>query len=318
MEKKLKIAFLCRDYGTIHRGVETYVTELSKRLEKNYQVEILTGKNAYSFFKIIKGNFDLVIPTNGRTQALKASIGRIFGRYKLIISGQSGIGRDDIFNIAITMPDVFVAITELEKRWAKKWAWKSNIIKISNGVDLDKFSLKGEKVDFNLERPIILSVGALDWYKHHERSIQALKLLGKGSLVIIGKGPKKDELIQLAKNLNLTDKVKFIQVPFSEIPAYYRSADLFVLPSWDRESFGIVYLEAMASGISVVAPNDLSRQEIVQDAGILIDVSNIEKYAEAITEALNKSWKNLPRQQAEKFSWDKIVDQYENLFKEMF
>ena len=50
MGKKLKIAFLCRDYGTVHRGVETYVSELSERLKKNHQVEILSGKDAYSFF----------------------------------------------------------------------------------------------------------------------------------------------------------------------------------------------------------------------------------------------------------------------------
>ncbi len=318
MDKKLKIAFLCRDFGTVHRGVETYVAELSKRLEQNHQVEILTGKAAYSFFKIIKGNFDLVIPTNGRTQALKASIGRIFSGYKMIISGQSGIGRDDIFNIAITMPDVFVAITELEKRWAKKWAWKSKIVKISNGVDIEKFSPKGEKIECNLPKPIVLSVGALEWYKHHERVIEAMKKVDRGSLLIIGNGTEKEKLMSLGKTLLDEGRLKIISTTFEEIPKYYRSADLFTLPSWDREAFGIVYVEALASGLPVVAPNDVARKEIVGNAGILVDTENSDKYAQAITIALDKKWGNIPKKQAEKFSWDKIANQYENLFEEMF
>lgn len=318
MGKKLKIAFLCRDYERVNRGVETYVSELSQRLKKNHSVEIFSGKDAYSFSRMVKGNFDLIIPTNGRTQALKAGLGRLIGGYKTIISGQSGIGRDDIWNIAVTMPDVYVAITEFEKRWAQKFTTKTKIVKINNGVDLEKFISKGEKIDFGLPKPIILSVGALYWYKHHERSIKALKLLENGSLVIVGEGPQKNELVQLAETLDLSDRVKFIQVPFEKIPAYYRSADLFVLPSWNRESFGIVYLEAMASGLPVIAPDDLSRREIIDDAGILIDTENPDKYAQAIITALNKKWGNVPRKQAEKFSWDKIADQYEHLFEELF
>ncbi len=318
-KKKLKIAFLCRDVGRVHRGVETYVLELSKRLKKDHDVEVLSGSDAYSLSNIISGKYDLVIPTNGRTQALKASLGRfIGGGYKMIISGQSGIGRDDIWNIFITMPDVYVAITELEKNWAKNFALLTKVTEIPNGVDLEKFSPKGERINLDMSQPVILSVGALTWYKHHERSIQALKNLNQGSLLIMGAGPEKEKLENLARSLGVEERVKILQVPFEEIPAYYRSADLFVLPSWDRESFGIVYLEAMASGLPVVAPDDLSRKEIVGNGGILVDVGDIEKYTQAIKEALDKKWGDLPRKQAEKFSWDNVADQYNKLIGEMF
>lgn len=317
MGKRLKIAFLCRDYGRVNRGVETFVTELSKRLSLNHEVTILSGKDAYSFFRMIKGRFDIVIPTNGRSQSLKASFGRIIDKYKTIIAGQSGIGRDDIWNIAISAPQVYVALTEVEALWAKKWAWKTKVVKIPNGVDLNKFSSSGEKVNLDLPSPVVLSVGALEWYKHHERVIEAMKKVNKGSLLIIGKGSMKKKLINIGKKLIDEGRFKIISTSFEEIPKYYRSTNLFTLPSWDREAFGIVYLEAMASGLPVVAPDDLARKEIVEDGGILVNTENPNQYARAISEALQKDWKDSPIKQAEKFSWDKVTLQYENLFEEM-
>lgn len=318
MAKKLKIAFLCRDIGRINRGVETYVIELSKRLKLKHQIEILSGSDAYSFSKITQGGFDIVISTNGRSQALKASVGRLISRYKIIIPGQSGPGRDDIWNIAVTAPDFFVALTELEKQWAQKFAWRSKIVKIPNGVDLEKFTPKGEKMEFDLPKPVILSVGALTWYKHHERTIQSLKHLDQGSLLILGVGPEEKCLLNLAHSLGLEERIKIMQVNYSEIPIFYRSADLFVLPSWDREAFGIVYVEALASGLAVVAPDDLARREIVGNAGILVDTTNEKLYAESLKQALEKDWKDLPRQQAQKFSWDKVAEQYEELFNKSY
>lgn len=306
MAKKLKIAFLSRFQGKVSRGVETYVEELSKRLARNHNIKILKDVN--------NDRYDVVIPTNGRLQALKASIGRFTGNYKVIISGQAGIGRDDIWNISITAPDVYVALTDFEKDWAKKWAWKTKVVKISNGVDLNKFYPARSHLA-RLE-PIILSVGALEWYKYHERTIKAMEFV-EGSLVIVGDGPKKQELLTLGSK-KIPGRLKIISMEYEEIPKAYRSADLFVLPSWDRESFGIVYVEAMASGCPVVAPDDPSRREIVGSGGIFVDVENPQKYATAINEALSKNWGDLPRKQAEEFSWDKVAEKYEELFKELF
>lgn len=315
--KKLKIAFLSRYYGKVDRGVETYVTELSKRLSKNHQVEILKDSDSDNLGKIIAGGYDFVIPTNGRLQALKTSFGKLFSHYKVIISGQAGIGKDDIWNIFITSPNIYVALTDWEKRWAKKWAFLTKVVKIPNGVDLQKFSPDGGKVEINLPHPIILSVGALHWYKHHERVIKAVSKLKNGSLLIIGQGSEELSLQKLGEKLLGLGKLCIIQVGYNDLPKYYRSVDLFTLPSWDRESFGIVYVEAMASGLPVVAPDDPPRREIVGDAGILVNVENSEKYAQALEKVLSKNWGNIPRKQAEKFSWDKITVEYEKLFKEL-
>lgn len=318
MAKKLKIVILSRFLGTVSRGAETYVWELSQRLSKNHHVDILRGADSDNLGKYSFSGYDLVIPTNGRMQALKASLGRAAGRYQTLISGQAGIGADDIFNILVTAPNIYVALTDYEKAWAKKWAFFTKVVKIPNGVDLDKFSPSGGSKFVDLEKPIILSVGALEWYKHHDRTIRAVSKLDKGSILLIGSGPQKNKLENLGKNLLGKGRFKILSINYQDLPGYYRLGNLFVLPSWERESFGIVYLEAMASGLPVVAPDDPPRREIIGQAGLFVDVESRDDYARAISQALNRSWANLPRRQAEKFSWNVIAQKYNQLFEEMF
>lgn len=312
----MRIVFLSRYQNYIDRGAETFVTELSSRLKKKYFVDVLSGEDADSLSKLLHGKYNVVIPINGGIQTLKASLGRFFGGYKLVISGQAGIGRGEILNIACAQPNVYVALTDYMAKWAKKWALNSKIIKIPNGVDLSKFKPEGEKLNFNLERPIILSVGALTFYKHHQRVIDAMCYLDKGSLLIVGDGEEKYKLEEKGKT-NLGKRFIIQSFPYQDMPKVYRGADLFTLPSWGREAFGIVYLEAMASGLGVVAPDDSSRHEIIGDAGLFVDVSDVKKYAEAIDEALKKNWSEGARKQAEKFSWDKIARQYEQVMRNL-
>lgn len=299
----MKILFLSRYQNVINRGAEVFVLELAKRLSLKHEVKILSDQD--------NGSYDVVIPMNGGMQVVKASLGRLFKKYKLVISGQAGIGRTSIINL-LAAPDIFVALTDYMAKWARKWVWKSKVVKIPNGVDSSKFTPVGNKLNLGLEKPIILCVGALVWYKHHERIIEAMRFLDKGSLLLAGEGEQKKYLEEKGKKM-LGDRFKIVSFKHEDMPKVYRSCDLFTLPSWDREAFGIVYLEAMASGLPVVAPNDLSRREIIGNAGIFADTSNPEVYAKAINEALKKIWKDLPRKQAEKFSWDKIAKDYEKI-----
>lgn len=312
----MKIAILSRYQDSIQRGAETFVRELGRELSSRHEVSILSGEKSDSLDEILKGKYQIVLALNGGLQVLKASLGRIRQKYKLVISGQAGIGRGEIFNIVIAKPDLFVALTQRMFNFAKGWAWGSRVLKIPNGVDLNKFKPAGENEDFKLKKPVVLSVGALVWYKHHERTIGALSLLKDVSLVLVGDGPEKNNLQDLGNKL-LGGRFKIMQADYKDLPKIYRGADLFVLPSWDREAFGIVYLEAMASGLGVVAPKDAPRSEIIGEAGILTDVSDIKKYTLAIREALAINWESTAVEQAKKFSWGKIAKEYEEAFSNL-
>lgn len=310
----MRILFLSRYQNTVSRGAETFVAELSSRLSKNHEVIIFSGEEADNFGKIIKGRFDIVVAMNGRIQSLKASLGRLFSGYKLVITGQSGIGRDDIWNIFIVRPDVFVALSEKMKKWAERFSLGVGVVKIGNGVDVEKFNPKGGKVELSLKHPIVLSVGALSWYKHHEKVIEALALDEKFSLLIVGKGEEYENLKKLAER-KIPGRHLIKSFDYNLMENIYRSCDVFTLPSWDREAFGIVYLEALASGLSVVAPKDSVREEIVGQGGILVNVDNPKEYIDAIRKAL--SGKELSRKaidQASKYSWSNISKKYEELF----
>src|SRR5437870_385729 len=109
----MRILFLSKFQKVSSRGAENFVEELSRRLSKKFEIEIFSDKDANDLSKVISGNFDLVIPINGRIQSLKISIGRLLGNYKTLITGHSGIGWDDILNIAFAKPDIFVALTDV-------------------------------------------------------------------------------------------------------------------------------------------------------------------------------------------------------------
>lgn len=312
----MRIVFLSRYQNSIQRGAETFVRELSKHLSLRHDINILTEEKSDSLKEILKGDYQIIVAMNGGKQSLIASLGRLRKNYRLVISGQAGVGRGEIFNIAVARPDLYVALTETMFKWAKNWAWGSKVVKIPNGVDLRKFSLVGEKRKLDLEKPIILSVGALVDYKHHERSIIAVSKLDKGSLLIVGEGEEENRL-QVLGNRLLESRFKILHASYQDLPKIYRSCNLFVLPSWSREAFGIVYLEAMASGLGIVAPDDLSRREIIGNAGIFVDVLDNNKYKEGIEQALKIDWEYKALTQARQFSWDKIGKQYEEEFEKI-
>jgi glycosyltransferase involved in cell wall biosynthesis len=100
--------------------------------------------------------------------------------------------------------------------------------------------------------PLVVSVGRLVYYKGFEYLIQAMAQV-RGNLLIIGEGPLRGKLQDLATNLGLSKKVHFAGNIAGDLTAYYHAANVFALASIARsEAFGIVQIEAMAAGIPVV------------------------------------------------------------------
>lgn len=100
---------------------------------------------------------------------------------------------------------------------------------------------------------LIISVGRLVYYKGFEHLIRAMTKV-RGKLLIVGDGPLRAKLQELAASLGLGEKVVFLgEIQNEQIIPYYHASDVFALASVVRsEAFGIVQIEAMAAGLPVV------------------------------------------------------------------
>lgn len=300
--KKLKIAFLNKYQNKVNRGAETFAKELASRLSKNHEVDILTNLN----FK----KYDIVIPINGRFQVLIVRMVTWLNGSKMVISGQSGLGFDDRINL-YSFPNCFVPVSSHALEWAKKINPFVKSVYIPNGADLGKFREQKKS-----NGKVILCVGAFTNEKRHDLTIKAVAELQDIKLIIVGGGGNERSKIE-DLGIRMLGKGRFevLSVPNEKMSDVYKMADVFVYPTVPWESFGIAMVEAMASGLSIVANNDPIRREIVGDAGVFVDPTNTEAYAKAIEKALKTDWGNKPRKQAEKFDWDKIALEYERLFQ---
>jgi len=129
------------------------------------------------------------------------------------------------------------------------------------GIDLDQFQRTEERLAAARAlraryggRPVLLAVGRLIYYKGFEYAIRALALVPEALLVIIGEGPLRSELEGLARSLGVAERVRFLGDVHNQLIApHFLASDVYLLPSVAvSEAFGIVQIEAMASGVPVI------------------------------------------------------------------
>lgn len=191
---------------------------------------------------------------------------------------------------------------------------------IPNGVDTLRFTPgASDAAAFGIDpdRRTVLMVSALIASKNVDEGIRALAPMRDAQLVVAGDGPLRSELQALADRL-MPGRYRQIQVRPSQMPALYRSADVFMHLSRD-EAFGNVYAEASACGVPIVA-YDLPRTRwILGDTGYYA----AEVSSEALTKALRTAMDAPPSvraervAQAERFAWPAIARQYRRFFDEV-
>lgn len=200
---------------------------------------------------------------------------------------------------------------------------------IYNGVDVEdirRLAKETVKLHCSDSIPRIIAVGRLITTKGYAYLLKAVKRVRQSRpvhLFVLGKGERRKELEELARELGIRDSVSFMG--FQENPyKYIANADLFVLSSV-RESFGIVLVEAMACGVPVVATRcPYGPGEIITDEenGLLISVGDIDALVNAILrllkdKPLRERFVEAGRKKAEDFQIEKMVVGYENVFEEM-
>jgi glycosyltransferase involved in cell wall biosynthesis len=115
----------------------------------------------------------------------------------------------------------------------------------------------------------------------------AAGLKGDWRLRLVGGGPKKDRLHAQAVQLNIAERIEWIEwVASTEMPAQYHQIDVLVVPSLTRpnwkEQFGRVLIEAMVSGVPVIGSDSGAIPDVIGDAGLITPEGSIEALAEAL------------------------------------
>ncbi|HSV94359.1 MAG TPA: glycosyltransferase family 4 protein [Spirochaetia bacterium] len=315
--KKYQTEEINVSFNSNHSHSKLPVTHILKRLfldyfhlkELEFTIKLLP--------KLWKIKPDIIFPQNSGWEVILLRIFSCIINAKIIVAGQSGPGWNDRVNLYI-YPDVFVALTKSQALWAKKATpWKNQkIAVIPNGVDLEKFTAKGKKRVVGLSHPIVLVVGAAIKSKRVSTTINAVAHLKNTSLLVVGTGPQEVSEDNLGHKI-LGNRYLRLKVSHSDMPSIYRSSDVFTLCSDSSEAFGIVYLEALATGLPCVVTDDPSRREILGNVGLFVkNPENSQEYAEKIKEAINQKSSEKFTKQASKYSWDIIASKYEKILDE--
>jgi rhamnosyl/mannosyltransferase len=176
------------------------------------------------------------------------------------------------------------------------------------GVDVERFSkvspaaiAECEGMLGDLPRPRVLFIGRLVYYKGVDVLLKALAQVPAVSGIIVGDGPLKRELEELAETLGISKRVRFLApLPEDLYPAIYHCADLFVLPSIERtEAFGIVGLEAMAAGLPLITTELGTGTSYYNQDGITGYVVKARE-VESLSEAIRKHVTSFTEHEAEK------------------
>ena len=190
-------------------------------------------------------------------------------------------------------------------RFASAFGPEASLEYLPPGVDTDRFrpdpAGRAELRDrYRLGgRPTVVCVSRLVPRKGQDVLIKALPSIRRradgAALVIVGGGPYLETLRTLAQDCGVADHVTFTGgVPGDELPAHHALADLFAMPcrtrggGMDVEGLGIVFLEASATGVPVIAGESGGAPEAVQHnkTGLVVDGRSVDKVADAVAELL--------------------------------
>lgn len=215
-----------------------------------------------------------------------------------------GIGHESRFfrcdGLVCTNP---VYLDRNRERW--------NCALVPNGVDVKRFAPgDGDRLALGLPEgmPIVLMVSALMDTKRVVEGIRSVAKVPDVLLVVAGDGELRREADEAGAAL-LGDRYRRITLPFEQMPNLYRCADVFLHMSM-FESFGNVYVEALATGLPVVAHDSEVTRWILGDHGELVDTTDEDATADAIKRSFGRGGESERVAAAALFSWQSAARQF--------
>lgn len=169
----------------------------------------------------------------------------------------------------------------------------------------------------------VLFVGQLRRYKGVETLIRAARYVPQASVVVVGQGPEREHLEEVAANQKVRNVTFLGSVSDAELDQLYRLAHVVVLPSVSRlEAFGIVLLEGMAAGCVPVASALPGVSDVVGDSGHTFQPGDAAALAEILVGlSKDESERNRLSEQAQlrslQFTWERTVSSYLTLFESL-
>ncbi len=196
---------------------------------------------------------------------------------------------------------------------------------IPNGIDLDYYSPQPILHPKSRQKHIVF-IGRLEKRKGVKYLLQAFALLQERhptvKLTIGGEGPDRAKLEMLADSLHLKNVEFAGYVTEKQKMHLHASADLLCSPALYGESFGIVLLEALASGVPIVAGENPGYASVMKGLGQLsiLDPTDTDEFARRIdlllmNDNLRKLWQDWALDYVKQFAYPKVVDAYELLYK---
>jgi glycosyltransferase involved in cell wall biosynthesis len=240
----------------------------------------------------------------------------------------TGLVLNGLSDATLRKADVVFVIDKLTQKLVKERAPNVKVVVAPPGKDKNKFTYNASK-KFKKGELVFISAGNFIPRKGLDKLIEAFSKVAstypKARLKLVGSGYEEPRLRTLVKNLHLVDQVIFApRVSNKDMPAIYAAADVYVaMPT--AEAFGHVYIEALASGLPVVATRTVGVDEILGDRafGKVISQGDVAAMASRMEYFLSHP-EVLPKLAADartyfenKFDWGIIIPRYIKVYEKL-
>lgn len=321
-------------YFNIEKGLRTYRYKNYNFIPKHPLMFNIFDKRMEKLYKEIvkkEGKVDIIHAQSSLWGGISASY--IAKKYNipLVITEHSSIKRGKYVRESYykrivdsyKSADAIIVVGNGLKNEIEELTNRRDIKVIGNLVDLSLFDIRDIKD--NKDEFIFFSLAFLEGEKGFDTLIKSFSRKFKNKkarLIIGGDGSQREWLEGIAKSENIESQVTFVgALSREEVSKYMNKCDAFVLAS-RYETFGVVYIEALASGKPVIGTFNGGAEGIInENVGILTEIDNVDKLSDAM-EYIEKNYKKYNKESlrkycTQKFSSNVIINKIINVYKEV-